>query len=447
MFDSISNNISNIFDKITSKNIITQDDIDQTIRQVRIALIEADVSLQVIRHFTNILKEKAAGQKITQGVKASEMIIKLINDELVELLGQEKSELNINVKKPAILMLVGLQGVGKTTACVKIANFLQSNKKQRVLMASLDTSRPAAMEQLAILGSNNNIDTLEIIAGENPTKIAKRALNDAKENNYDIVLLDTAGRLNIDSNLMNELQEIKKITSPDEIILTCDALIGQEAANIAKDFNDQLNIDSIILTKADSDSRAGGAISMKFVANCDIKFLSTGEKINDFQQFDPKAIASRILGMGDVVSLVEKAQEVIDEKDAKKMEKKLKKGNFDLEDLLKQLKTMQKMGGLTSIVNLLPGAGKIKEAIKQNNLGEKEILKQQSIIYSMTPKERSKPDILNSSRKRRIALGAGVNIVEINRLLKKFKQMQKMVKKVGKMDKNSLENMLNNMPR
>ena len=447
MFDSISNNISNIFDKISGKKIITQSDIEQTIRQVRIALIEADVSLNVIRHFTSQLKEKALGQKITQGVEASQMVIKLINDELVALLGENKSELNINVKKPAILMLVGLQGVGKTTACAKLAYFLQNKKSQRVLMASLDTSRPAAMEQLEILGTNNQIDTLPIITNQDPLKIAKRSLDHAKQNNYDVILLDTAGRLNIDENLMDELKNIKKLTNPDEIILTCDALIGQEAANIAKDFNDQLNIDSIILTKADSDSRAGGAISMKFVANCDIKFLGTGEKVTDLQEFDPKAIASRILGMGDVVSLVEKAQSVIDENDAKKMEKKLKSGKFDLEDLLKQLKTMQKMGGLTSIVNFLPGAGKIKEQIKNANLGEGEILKQQSIIYSMTPKERTKPEILTSSRKRRIAGGAGVNIVEINRLLKKLKQMQKMVKKVGKMDKNSLENMLNTMPR
>jgi signal recognition particle subunit SRP54 len=445
MFDNITNNLSKVFSALAGKKFISEDDLNLSLREIRVALLEADVALPVVREFINKIKEKAIDEQVIKNVSPAQMIIKIVNDELVEILGSDKSEINFNVKAPLTLMMVGLQGAGKTTSAGKLAyRFLHKNNKKKILLASLDTRRPAAQEQLAILARKVGVDSLEIVSGQDPLEITKRALFQAKEYNYDVLILDTAGRTHIDDELMDELHQVKKIATPHETILVADSLTGQDAINIANSFKEKVGIDGIILTRIDGDNRGGAAITMKVATNCPIKFLGSGEKINELEEFDPKRIASRILGMGDVVSLVEKAQELFDEAEMKKAEKKLKQGNFDLNDLASQLKNMKKMGGISNILGFLPGAGKIKEQLANSGFGEKEMLRQEALILSMTPKERKNPDILNSSRKRRIAAGAGSNIQEVNRLLKKFKQMQKMVKKVGKMDHNSLKNLVGN---
>ncbi len=445
MFDNITNSLSKVFDTLAGKRILNEDHIDTAMREVRIALLEADVSLGVSKEFIKKVKEEALGQQVIKNVNPTQMIIKIVNDQLVELLGSEKSEINLNNKPPVILLMVGLQGAGKTSTAGKLAYYFANKKhKNKILLASLDNRRPAAQEQLAILASQAKVDNLEIIPNQKPKEITKRALKQAQEFNYDILILDSAGRNSIDEELMSELQEVKKIANPHETILVVDALIGQDAINVANNFKDQIGIDGIILTRIDGDSRGGAAITMKFATNCPIKFLSVGEKITELEAFDPERIASRILGMGDVVSLVERAQENFDEEELRKAEKKFKKGVFDLDDLASQLKSMKKMGGMSSILKLLPGANKISQAIQNSGFNEKELLKQEALLSSMTPKERQKPDllILSSSRKRRIALGAGSTIQEVNRLLKKYKQMQKMMKKMGNMDKKSLMKMI-----
>ena len=443
MFDNITNSLSKVFSSFSGKKFISEDALNDAMREIRIALLEADVSLPVVKDFIGKVKEKAIGEQVIKNVSPGQMIIKIVYDELVAVLGSEKSELNLNVKPPIVLMMVGLQGAGKTTTCGKLAYHLKTkHNKKRILLASLDTYRPAAQQQLEILATKIEVDNLEIIAGQNPIDIAKRAIKQATELNYDVLILDTAGRTHIDEVLMDEVSQIKKITNPTETILVVDALIGQDAINVANSFKDKLGIDGVILTRIDGDSRGGVAITMKMATGCPIKFLGSGEKINELEAFDPERIASRILGMGDVVSLVEKAAEMLDEEELKKAEKKFRKGQFDLNDLLSQIKNMKKMGGLGGILKFLPGVGQIKEQLSDPKV-EQEIKRQEALINSMTPMERTKPDILNSSRKRRIALGAGSDIQEVNRLLKKFKQMQKMMGRVGKMDQNSIKEMMN----
>ncbi len=443
MFDNITNSLTKVFDSLAGKKLLNEGHIDTAMREVRIALLEADVSLEVSKEFIKKVKEEALGKQVIKDVNPTQMIIKIVNDQLVELLGSDTQEINLKVKAPVTLLMVGLQGAGKTSSCGKLAyHFLNKKKKKKVLLASLDNRRPAAQKQLEILATQAKVDSLEIIENQKPADIAKRAVKQAKELNYDILMLDSAGRNSIDDELMKELQEVKKITKPDETLLVVDALIGQDAINVANNFKDKVGIEGIILTRIDGDSRGGAAITMKFSTNCPIKFLGAGEKITDIEIFDPKRIASRILGMGDVVSLVEKAQENFDEEELKKTEKKLKKGKFDLNDLASQLKNMKRMGGMSSVLKLLPGASKISQAMENSNFNEKELVRQEALILSMTLKERSKPEILNSSRKRRIALGAGSTIQEVNRLLKKYKQMQKMVKKVGRMGKDELMDMV-----
>ena len=441
MFEAISSNISKIFEKISSKKIISESDIDETMRAIRISLLEADVSLAVAKDFIQKTKEKIIGQDIIKNVKTGDMIVKIFNDQLVELLGSEFTEINLESKEPNVILMTGLQASGKTTTSAKLANFLLHKKnKNKILLASLDTSRPAAMEQLEILAKQIGVDSLEIIKGQNSTDIAKRALKKAKDESYEILILDSAGRTNIDEELMQELQKIKEITDPDETILVVDSMMGQDGINVANDFNNRINIDSVILTRIDGNARGGVAITMRVATNCPIKFLGSGEKIEDLEIFDPERIASRILGMGDIVSLVEKAGEKISEDEMRKAEESIKKGSFTFEDLLKQIKNMKKMGGIVSIVGFLPGAGKIKEMLQNSDL-EQEIKMQEAIIYSMTKQERVKAEILNSSRKKRIANGSGSTIQDVNRLLKKLKQMQKVVKKVGKMDKSELQSL------
>ena len=445
MFNNITNSLHKVFDTLSGKRIISEDHIDTAMREVRIALLEADVSLGVAKEFIKKVKEEALGQQVIKNVNPTQMIIKIVNDELVKLLGSELSEINLNNKPPIILLMVGLQGAGKTSTSGKLAyHFSKKKHKNKILLASLDNRRPAAQEQLAILAKQAGVSSLEIIPNQKPGEITKRALKQAQDLNYDILILDSAGRNSIDDELMNELQEVKKLANPHETLLVVDALIGQDAINVANNFKDRVGIDGIILTRIDGDSRGGSAITMRFATGCPIKFLGAGEKINELEIFDPNRIASRILGMGDVVSLVERAQETFNEDELLKAEKKFKKGHFDLNDLAAQLKNMKRMGGMSSILKLLPGANKISQAIENSGFNEKTLLQQESLIMSMTFKERAKPEILSSSRKRRVAAGAGSTIQEVNRLLKKYKQMQKMMKKVGNMDKKALMGMLGN---
>jgi signal recognition particle subunit SRP54 len=441
MFDNISSNISKIFEKISSRKIISQSDVDDAMRSIRISLLEADVSLSVAKDFIAKAKEEIVGQDIIKNIKSGDMIVKIFNDQLIELLGSESSEINLKGKEPNVILMTGLQASGKTTTTAKLANFLLHKKgKNKILLASLDTSRPAAMEQLEILSKQIGVDSLEIIKGQNSQEITKRALKKAKDESYEILILDSAGRTNIDEELMTELKNIQKISNPDETILVVDSMMGQDGINVANDFNKNIDIDGVILTRIDGNARGGVAITMRVATNCPIKFLGYGEKIEELEIFDPERIASRILGMGDIVSLVEKAGEKIDQEEIKKSEESFRKGIFTFEDLLKQIKNMRKIGGVGSIIGFLPGAGKIKEALQNSDL-EKEIKIQEAIIYSMTKEERIKAEILNSSRKKRIAIGSGTTIQEVNRLLKKLKQMQKVVKKVGKMDKSELESL------
>lgn len=445
MFDNITNSLNKVFSSFGSKKFISEDNLNEAMREIRIALLEADVALPVVKDFINKVKEEAIGEQIIKSVSPAQMIVKIVYDQLVNLLGSDAAEINLNNKPPVILMMVGLQGAGKTTSCAKLAHyFYNKQNKKRILLASLDTARPAAQQQLEILAQKTGVDSLEIIAGQNPLEITKRAIKQANDYNYDILILDTAGRTHIDEELMTELAQVKNISNPHETILVVDSLIGQDAINVANNFKEKIGLEGIILTRIDGDSRGGAAITMRMATGCPIKFLGSGEKINELEIFDPKRIASRILGMGDVVSLVEKAAEVFDEEELKKAEKKFKKGQFDLNDLASQLKNMKKMGGLSSILKFLPGMGAIKEQLGKINV-EKDLVQQEALIMSMTPKERSNPDILSSSRKRRIAAGAGSTIQEVNRLLKKFKQMQKMMGKVGRMDQNSMKAMMDKL--
>jgi signal recognition particle subunit SRP54 len=444
MFDNFSSKITQIFSQISGKKFISEDDLNATMRQVRIALLEADVALPVAKNFIEQVKAEALGKRVISSVEPGQMIIKILHDELVKLLGGEKSEINFNVKPPVIILMVGLQGAGKTTSSAKLAMRLKNKAHKRVLLASLDTYRPAAADQLKILSEKISVDCANFDSSKKPLELAKEARAKATEAGYDVLILDSAGRTSINEEMMNELVEINQIINPTETLLTVDAMIGQDAANVAKNFGEKLNLTGVILTRLDGDSRGGAALTMKAATNCPIKFIGVGEKIDEFDEFNPDRIASRIIGMGDVVSLVEKAQEIFDAKEMEKTAKKMQRGQFDFNDLLAQIRNMKKMGGLSSIVNLLPGASKIKEHLGKLSGFEQEIRRQEAIILSMTPKERADPEILNSSRKHRIAKGAGTNIQEVNRLMKKYKQTQKMMKKFGKLDPSKIKEMMKN---
>lgn len=400
-------------------------------REIRIALLEADVSLPVVKSFIAQVKEQALGEKVVKSVKPGQMVIKIVHDELVKLLGAESSELNLAAQPPVCILMVGLQGSGKTTTSAKIANKLKSRKK--VLLVSLDIYRPAAQEQLAQLASQINVVSLPIIKGEKPAETTKRALSEAKKGGFEVVILDSAGRLHIDNELMNEVVDVKKIANPTETLLVADAMIGQDACNVAKEFNEKVGVTGIVLTRIDGSARAGAALSMKMVSGAAIKFLGTGEKIDEFEEFHPDRLAGRILGQGDVVSLVEKAIENVDHAEAEKMAKKMMKGKFDLEDMLAQLKQVQKLGSIGNIIGMLPGLSKFKNQIEEAGVGDGLIKKQEAIILSMTIKERRNPDIIKASRKKRIAAGAGVEVHEVNKLLKSYEQMSTMMKRMGKM--------------
>jgi signal recognition particle subunit SRP54 len=442
MFDNFSTKITKIFDTLAGKKFISEDDLNLGLREIRIALLEADVSLAIAKDFIEKIKAEALGQQVVKSVSAGQMIIKIVHDELVKLLGSEKSEIDFNAKPPIIILMVGLQGAGKTTSSGKLALRLKNKNHKKVLLASLDTYRPAAAEQLKILAQKISVDFDEFDSTKKPLFLAKKAQQKAIDGGYEVLILDTAGRTHINEEMMLELIEIENSIAPKEILLVVDAMIGQDAVNVAKSFSQKLHLSGIILTRLDGDSRGGAALTMKAATNCPIKFIGIGEKLDEFDEFNPERIASRIIGMGDVVSLVEKAQEVFDAAEMEKAAKKMQKGQFDLNDLLSQIRNMKKMGGLASIVNFLPGAGKIKEHLGKLGGFEKEIKTQEALILSMTKKERSKPEILTSSRKNRIARGAGSTIQEVNRLLKKYKQMQKMMKKFGKIDPKKIQEMM-----
>ncbi len=439
MFENLTNKFEEIFSSLKKAPSLDEKQVDEGLRNIRLALLEADVSLEVVKEFINRVKPKALGQEIVRSTSPGQMVVKIVYDELVSFLGDKTSDINLNAIPPVPIMLVGLQGSGKTTTTAKLAKFLEKNNKKKVMMASLDVYRPAAQEQLKLLGEQNNIETLPAIEGQLPVDICRRALSAANLNGSEIILFDTAGRTQIDFQMMNEIKQIESIINPSETILVADSLTGQVAANVAKQFKNTVNLTGIILTRSDGDGRGGAALSMKYIADVPIKFLGVGEKVENFEVFYPDRIANRLLGMGDIVSLVEKAAEDLDEEKLKKTEEKLKKGQFSLEDYLSQLKQMKKMGGIEGIMSFLPGVSKIKSQMEQSGVDEKIITQNEAVILSMTKKERENPKIIDGSRKKRIANGSGTDVATINKLLKQFKMMSEMMKKMSKGNMKGME--------
>ena len=431
MFEGLSDKLSGIFDALTRRGALSEEDVNTALREVRRALLEADVALDVVKSFVDKVRAQAVGANVVKSVTPGQMVVKIVNDVLIETLGAEGEAIDLEAAPPVAIMMVGLQGAGKTTTTAKVAKRLAERMKKRVLMASLDVKRPAAQEQLAVLGQQVGVDTLPVIAGQTPVQIARRAEQAARLQGYDVVMLDTAGRTHIDEALMAEMAEIKAAARPHEILLVADSLTGQDAVNLAKNFNDRVGITGIVLTRTDGDGRGGAALSMRAVTGRPIKLLGTGEKMDALEDFHPARVANRILGMGDIVSLVERAAENIDAEKAQAMAKKLAKGKFDLDDLAEQLAQVEKMGGLNGIMGLLPGMGKMKEQLSAANLDDKTIKRQRAIILSMTPQERRNPDLLKASRKKRIASGSGMRVEDVNRLLKQHRQMADMMKSMG----------------
>jgi signal recognition particle subunit SRP54 len=432
MFQSLTDRLSGVLDKLTKRGALSESDVNEAMREIRRALLEADVALDVVRSFVDKVKAKAIGQEVLRSVTPGQMVVKLVNDELVAMLGSDADPIDLNAVPPVPVLVVGLQGSGKTTSTAKIAYRLRTKEKKKPLMASLDTRRPAAQEQLRVLGEQTGIDTLPIVAGQSPLQIAKRAIDAAKLGAYDVVLLDTAGRVTVDEGLMAEVAEVKAATNPHEVLLVADSLTGQDAVNTAKAFDNRIGITGIVLTRADGDGRGGAALSMRAVTGKPIKLLGVGEKWDELEDFHPGRIAGRILGMGDVVSLVEKAAQTIDTEKAAKIAQKMRKGAFDLEDLSEQIKQMERMGGMQGLMGMLPGMGKMKSQIGDLDAGEKLFKRQRAIISSMTPKERRAPKILDAKRKRRVAAGSGTSVQDINKLLKMHRQMADMMKAMGK---------------
>lgn len=439
MFKTLTQNLTKIFDRLVSSGILTEAQIDAAMRDIRVALLESDVALPVIKDFIAEVKQKALGQEVIKSVSPGQMIIKIIHEEMINLLASSESDtkLNLNSKQPVNLLMVGLQGSGKTTASGKLALRLK-NQNKKPLLVSLDTYRPAAQEQLAILASSVGIDSLPIVKGEKPLDIVKRAIAEAKLSAYDVVIYDTAGRTQIDKEMMNEALAIKKIVEPTETLLVIDSMTGQDAVVTASSFNEKLEISGLILSRIDGDSKGGAALSVKYITKKPIKFLSSGEKLTDLEEFNAERLASRILDMGDIISFVEKAASIVDREEAEKTAAKLKKGKFDLNDYMQQMRSIKKMGGFGSILSMLPGSGKIMDQIDQSKLNGKIIEHQEAIILSMTPKERKNPDMINASRRKRIAAGAGTTVQKVNILLKQHKQISEMMKKASKMNPKNL---------
>jgi signal recognition particle subunit SRP54 len=431
MFESLQSRLGGVFDKLRGRGALTEADVDAALAEVRAALTEADVALPVVKDFIEKVRPRAIGENVIRSVSPGQQVIKIVHDVLVETLGEKNEALSIGAP-PAPILMVGLQGSGKTTTSAKLALMLQGREKKRVLMASLDTTRPAAMEQLKVLGEQAGVATLPIMPGQGPLDIARRALASAKVGGYDALILDTAGRQHVDEQLMAEVAAVKALVGPHETLLVADSLTGQDAVNIAKSFNERVGVSGIILTRVDGDGRGGAALSMRSVTGAPIKFLGAGEKLEALEPFFPERVAGRILDMGDVVSLVERAAETIDKAQAEKMAARMKKGTFDMNDLQTQLNQMKKLGGMKGVLGMLPGVGKIKDQLDAAGIDDKVITRQDAIIKSMTKAERGDPDIINGSRRKRIAAGAGVEVSEVNKLLKMHRQMADMMKKMGK---------------
>ena len=441
MFENLTKKISNIFDKIKGSGVIDDSSLQNVMREIRIALLESDVSLSVAKDFIENVKSKAIGQEVIKSISPDQMIVKIVNDQLTELLGSENESLKLNARTPVLYLMVGLQGSGKTTTSAKLARWITKNNNKKIMMASLDIYRPAAQEQLIKLGADNGITTLELQENKSPLQIAQTAFDYAKKSNFDILILDSAGRNHIDTKMMNEVKEISEKFNFSEILLVSDSMTGQDAVNTAKNFSEQVNLTGIILTRIDGDSRGGAALSMRRVTQKPIKFMGTGEKIDDIEIFHPDRIANRILGMGDVVTLVEKASAEIDEQEAKQMQQKFLKGRFTLLDYSKQLDQLTNMGGIQSVLKYLPGLSGLKEKMEEKMENNDVFKKQKAIINSMTPRERIHPELVKASRKIRISKGSGTNVQDINKLLKQFKKMSQMMKKMGK-NKN-IDSMMN----
>jgi len=434
MFESLSQKLTGALDRLTRRGALTEDDVNAAMREVRVALLEADVALPVVKEFIAQIKERAVGQEVLRSVTPGQQVIKIVHDALMTMLGTEAVPLNIAVTPPAIVLMLGLQGSGKTTSAAKLAKRLTDVDRKKVLLASLDVQRPAAQEQLAVLGTQIGVESLPIVAGQLPEAITRRALEAARLGGFDVLILDTAGRLAIDEAMMAEAALVRDIAQPHESLLVVDAMTGQDAVNTAKSFDEKIGVTGLVLTRIDGDARGGAALSMRAVTGKPIKFLGTGEKTDALEVYHPDRLAGRILDMGDVVSLVEKAAATIDQGAAEDMAKKLLSGKgFDFDDLFQQLEQMRKMGGLSGLMSMMPGVGRIKEQLKNANVDDSAIKRQQAIIQSMTKVERKTVDLIAASRKRRIAKGAGVEVSEVNRLMKQFMEMQKMMKRLKKM--------------
>jgi signal recognition particle subunit SRP54 len=433
MFETLSERLGGVFDRLRGRGALTESDVRAAMREVRIALLEADVALPVVRDFVDKVTEQAVGAQVLRSVTPGQQVVKIVHDALVEMLGSEASELNIDVTPPAIVMLVGLQGSGKTTTTAKLAKRLTERERKKVLMASLDVNRPAAQQQLATLGEQVNAATLPIVQGQPPVEIAKRALNAAKLQGFDVLMLDTAGRLHVDQALMDEMKAVADVANPQEILLVVDSLTGQDAVNVAQSFSAQVPLTGVILTRMDGDARGGAALSMRAVTQKPIKFAGTGEKMDGLETFHPQRLAGRILGMGDVVSLVEKAAESIQVEDAERMAAKMAKGQFDMNDLRAQLAQMRRMGGLGALAGMIPGMKAAKQAMASGAVDEKILVRMDAMISSMTPKERVKPELINAKRKIRVANGSGTTVQEVNKLLKMHQEMASAMKKIKKM--------------
>jgi signal recognition particle subunit SRP54 len=446
MFEGLSKRLGDVFDKLRGRGALSEADVDAALREVRTALLEADVALPVVRQFIDSVRPQAIGADVIRSVSPGQMVIKIVNDHLVEMLGGTVSDLDLNAIPPVVILMVGLQGSGKTTSSAKIGYRLSQGPqgmaaefggsfsiKRRVMMASLDTRRPAAQQQLAILGQQTGVPTLPIVPLEMPLAITRRALETARREGFDVLILDTAGRLSIDEELMKEVADISALAKPKETLLVADAMTGQDAVNVAKAFNDRLAVTGIVLTRVDGDARGGAALSMRAVTGRPVKLIGVGEKFDALEPFHPDRIAGRILGMGDIVSLVERAAETIDKEDAEKLAAKVRKGQFDMDDLLSQLRQLRKMGGLSGLMGMLPGAMQAKAAMSKAKIDEGQLKRQEAVILSMTPKERRNPDLIHASRKKRIAKGSGVQVQDVNKLLKQHADMLKMMKRVNKL--------------
>jgi signal recognition particle subunit SRP54 len=449
MFDSLSDRLGGIFDSLTRRGVLKEEDVDEAMREIRVAMLEADVALPVVRDFIAKVKPAACGREVLRSVTPGQMVVKIVHDELVAMLGDDgEAGISLAATPPVAILLVGLQGSGKTTSAAKLGLRLTTRDKQKVLMASLDVYRPAAQRQLAVLGEQAEVVTLPVVDGQQPVDIAKRAMQAGRLGGYDVVILDTAGRLHVDEMLMDEVAAVRSVSEPHEVLLVADAMTGQDAVAVAENFNERVGLTGIVLTRVDGDARGGAALSMRAVTGCPIKMIGVGEKLDEFEPFHPDRIANRILGMGDVVSLVEKVSETVETEKAEQLAKKLKKGDMDLDDLADQLDQLQKMGGLGGIMGMLPGVAKAQKQMAEANLDETMVRRQRAIISSMTQNERSRPKLIQASRKRRIAAGSGTSVQDVNKLLKQFQMMNKMMKKVGKMgNKGMMRHGLPGMPQ